>query len=66
MAPLELMRLDLYIVLFIRRMLMKFQPLEPWIMGNKSITPTNFYGNLKPSMEMVGFIGLDVCCDLFI
>lgn len=45
---------------------MKFQPLEPWLMGNKSITPINFYGNLKPSMEMVAFISLDVCCDLYI
>lgn len=45
---------------------MKFQPLEPWIMGNKSITLINFYGNLKPSMEMVVFISLDVCCDLYI
>ena len=27
---------------------MKFQPLEPWIMGNESITPQNFYGKLKP------------------
>lgn len=35
-------------------------------MGNKSIIPINFYGNLRPSMEMVGFIGLDVCCDLYI
>lgn len=52
MIPLKLMLLDLYIVLFIRRMLMKFQPLAPWIRENKSITPINFYGNLKSSMEM--------------
>lgn len=45
---------------------MKFQPLEPWIKGNKSITPINFYENLKPSMEMGAFIGLDVCCDLYL
>ena len=45
---------------------MKFQPLEPWIMGNESITPINFYGNLKPCMEMGAFIGLDVCCDLYL
>lgn len=45
---------------------MKFQPLEPWIKGNKSITPINFYGNLKPSMEIGAFIGLDVCCDLYL
>ena len=45
---------------------MKFQPLEPWIMGNESITPINFYGNLKPCMEMGAFIGLDVGCDLYL
>lgn len=45
---------------------MKFQPLESWIMGNESITPINFYGNLKPCMEMGAFIGLDVGCDLYL
>lgn len=45
---------------------MKFQPLEPWIMGNESITPINFYGNFKPCMEMGAFIGLDGCCDLYL
>lgn len=45
---------------------MKFQPLEPWIMGNESITPVNFYGNFTPCMETGAFIGLDVCCDLYL
>ena len=31
---------------------MKFQPLSPWVMVNESVTPENFYGNLKPSFEM--------------
>lgn len=45
---------------------MKFQPLEPWIMGNESITPQNFYGNLKPCLEMGAFVSLDVCCELYL
>lgn len=45
---------------------MKFQPLEPWIMGNNSINPKNFYGNLKPYLEYGAFIGLDACCDLYL
>lgn len=45
---------------------MKFRPLSPWIKGNKSITPNNFYGNLKPSIEMGAFISLDVAVDLYL
>lgn len=45
---------------------MKFQPLEPWIMGNESITPQNFYGKLKPDLELGAFLALDVCCDLYL
>lgn len=45
---------------------MNFQQLEPWIMGNRSITPMNFYRNLKPCIEMGAFIGLDVCVDLYL
>ena len=45
---------------------MKFQPLEPWIMGNNSVNPMNFYGKLEPYLEYGAFIGLDVCCDLYL
>jgi len=45
---------------------MKFQQLKPWISGNESITPLNFYENLKPCIELGAFIGLDVCCDLYL
>ena len=43
---------------------MRFQPLKPWIMGNESITPSNFYGNLKPYFELGAFISLDMAVDL--
>lgn len=45
---------------------MKFQPLEPWIMGNESITPQNFFQNRKPCLELGAFIGLDECCELYL
>ena len=43
---------------------MKFQPLEPWVKGNQSVTPVNVYGKLEPSIEMSAFIALDVATDL--
>lgn len=45
---------------------MKFQPLEPWIMGNGSITPENFYGKLKPDFKMGAYISLDKAVDLYL
>ncbi|MBP2658039.1 MAG: hypothetical protein H6Q69_1071 [Firmicutes bacterium] len=44
---------------------MKFQPLKPWIKGNGSVTPNNFYGNSKPCFEMGAFIALDIAVDLY-
>ena len=44
---------------------MKFQPLGPWIKGNQSITPYNFYENWKPCLEMGAFIALDMAVDLY-
>lgn len=45
---------------------MKFQPLKPWVMGNSSVTPENFYGNLKPDFEMGAFVSLDKAVDLYL
>lgn len=46
---------------------MKFRPLSPWIKGNdESVTPNNFYGNLKPCFEMGAFISLDLAVDLYL
>lgn len=45
---------------------MKFQPLMPWIKGNESVTPNNFYGKLKPCFEMGAFISLDIAVDLYL
>lgn len=45
---------------------MKFQPLQPWIMGNQSVNPNNFYGKLEPYLEYGVFIALDICCDLYL
>lgn len=45
---------------------MKFQPLKPWIKGNESVTPNNFYGNLKPCLELGAFISLDIAVDLYL
>ncbi len=44
---------------------MRFQPLSPWIKGNQSVTPNNFYGNLQPCLEMGAFIALDMAVDLY-
>lgn len=45
---------------------MKFQPLESWTMGNESITPENFYGSLKPYLELGAYISLDIAVDLYL
>lgn len=45
---------------------MKFKPLKPWVKGNGSVTPCNFYGNLTPSVERGAFIALDEAIDLHI
>ena len=45
---------------------MKFQSLSPWIMGNGSITPENFYGKLKPDLKMGAYISLDKVVDLYL
>lgn len=45
---------------------MKFQPLRPWVKGNESVTPKNFYKNLNPCFEMGAFIALDIDVDLYL
>lgn len=45
---------------------MKFQPLEPWVKGNSSVTPENFYGNFSPDSEMGAFVSLDIAVDLYL
>lgn len=35
-------------------------------MGNESITPMNFYGKLKPCIEMRAYVGFDRYCDLYL
>lgn len=45
---------------------MKLQPLKPWVIGNGSITPENFYGQLKPNFKMGAFIALDEAVDLYL
>ena len=45
---------------------MSLRPLEPWVKGNESITPENFYRNLKPDIELGVFVGLDKAIDLYL
>ena len=45
---------------------MKFQQLAPWIKGNGSITPENFYGNLRPDFKMGAYVSLDKAVDLYL
>lgn len=47
-------------------MIIKFRPLKPWVMGNGSVTPVNFYGKQKPDVEMGAFVSLDVAVDLYL
>lgn len=35
---------------------MKNQPLKPWIKGNESITPNNFFSNALPNLEYGAWI----------
>ena len=39
---------------------MKNQPLKPWIKGNESITPNNFFSNALPNLEYGAWISLDI------
>lgn len=43
---------------------MKFRPLSPWIIGNSSVTPNNFYIDNRPDLSKGVFIALDVAIDL--
>lgn len=45
---------------------MKFRPLSPWITGNSSVTPSNFYIDNKPDLSKGAFIALDVAIDLYL
>lgn len=44
---------------------MRKSMLEPWLMGNESITPENFMSNNSPDFEMGAFIGFDECIELY-
>ena len=44
--------------------LMRFQPIRPWIHGHSSVTPEIFYGKKDPDLTKEAFIGLDVCVEL--
>lgn len=45
---------------------MKFRPLSPWITGNSSVTPNNFYIRDKPDLSKGACIALDVAIDLYL
>jgi len=42
------------------------RPLQPWVQGNESVTPANFFGNHSPSCEYGMFIGIDVAVELYL
>ena len=44
---------------------MKNQPLKPWIKGNESITPNNFFSNALPNLEYGAWISLDIAVELY-
>ena len=44
---------------------MKNQPLKPWIKGNESITPNNFFSNALPNLEFGACISLDIAVELY-
>lgn len=44
---------------------MRKSMLEPWIMGNESITPQNFILNNSPNFEYGAFIVFDECIELY-
>lgn len=39
--------------------------LTPWLKGNESITPRNFYMENKPNFELGAFLGIDEYIDLY-
>lgn len=45
---------------------MNLQSLSPWLKGNESITPNNFYHDLKPCFEMGAFVALDFAVELYL
>ena len=44
---------------------MKNQPLKPWIKGNESITPNNFFQMHCPILEYGAWISLDIAVELY-
>ncbi len=42
----------------------KFQALHPWLKGNNSITPANFYEKYNPDLQTTIFIALDLVVPL--
>lgn len=38
---------------------MRESMLTPWLKGNESITPKNFYMDNKPNFELGAFLGID-------
>lgn len=44
---------------------MRKNMLEPWLIGNESITPQNFILNNSPNFEYGAFIGFDECIELY-
>lgn len=45
---------------------MKFRPLSPWVKGNKSVTPQNFYTGFNSCFPNGAFISLDIAIDLYL
>lgn len=44
---------------------MRQSMLTPWLKGNESITPRNFYMENKPNFELGAFLGIDEYIDLY-
>lgn len=44
---------------------MRQSMLSPWLKGNESITPKNFYMDTKPDLEYGAFVGIDEYIDLY-
>lgn len=44
---------------------MRERMLQPWLKGNESITPENFFSNNEPDFEIGAFIGIDEYVDLY-
>ena len=45
--------------------MMRDSMLRPWILGNESITPKNFYSHSDLKLEFGGFLGIDGYVELF-